>query len=231
MSASAMTRVSPASWLQLSTATHPWWTCSSMQVHHGWHRTKKVTLLVCAPPLSTRHHLDVLPSGEYASGSGHKHVVEQLLDFAVRSELLLRAASQSALPAPPPSTTTPYLEQRLAFRDGVILDEQGEAVMMGWERPLMVRHAARLCQSGGDILNVGFGLGMLHGQTTITMVDHYPYMPTQESLMRKYKSTTHVPIQLWRHIQISTPACSETAGRTSPTCVWSLVGGRTSCQT
>lgn len=92
--------------------------------------------------------------------------MERLLDFAVRSELLLRAASQSALPAAPPTdpAATPYLQQRLTFRDGAILDEAGEAVMMGWERPLMVRHGALLCQSGGDVLNVGFGLGahLLH---------------------------------------------------------------------
>lgn len=104
-------------------------------------------------------------TGEYASGSGHKHVVEQLLDFAVRSELLLRAASQTALPAAPSSaSSTPYLQQRLTFGDGVILDESGEAVMMGWERPLMIRHAAMLCQTRGDVLNVGFGLGVLHWQ-------------------------------------------------------------------
>ncbi len=70
--------------------------------------------------------------GEYASGSGHKHVVEQLLDFAVQSELLLNAASRNTPGNAPASTSTPadgeptkpYLEQRLTFRDGAILDEQ-----------------------------------------------------------------------------------------------------------
>lgn len=38
----------------------------------------------------------------------------------------------------------------------------GEAVMMGWERPLMERHAAAICgQGGGHYLNVGFGLGII----------------------------------------------------------------------
>ena len=39
----------------------------------------------------------------------------------------------------------------------------GEAVMMGWETPLMERHAAIICASGGDVLNVGFGMGIIDG--------------------------------------------------------------------
>lgn len=38
----------------------------------------------------------------------------------------------------------------------------GEAVMMGWEAPLMKKHAAVICgQGGGHYLNVGFGLGIV----------------------------------------------------------------------
>lgn len=37
----------------------------------------------------------------------------------------------------------------------------GEAVMMGWEGPLMVRHASIICSRGGSVLNVGFGLGLI----------------------------------------------------------------------
>jgi hypothetical protein len=33
--------------------------------------------------------------------------------------------------------------------------------MMGWEGPLMVKHAGIICANGGDILNVGFGLGLI----------------------------------------------------------------------
>lgn len=35
--------------------------------------------------------------------------------------------------------------------------------MMGWETPLMERHAAIICASGGDVLNVGFGMGIIDG--------------------------------------------------------------------
>jgi hypothetical protein len=43
----------------------------------------------------------------------------------------------------------------------LLLLAAGEAVMMGWEGPLMVHHAAEICAAGGDILNVGFGLGLI----------------------------------------------------------------------
>lgn len=33
--------------------------------------------------------------------------------------------------------------------------------MMGWEAPLMVRHAAIICARGGRVMNVGFGLGIV----------------------------------------------------------------------
>lgn len=38
----------------------------------------------------------------------------------------------------------------------------GEAVMMGWEAPLMEQHARVICgNGGGHYLNVGFGLGII----------------------------------------------------------------------
>ena len=38
-----------------------------------------------------------------------------------------------------------------------LLDEDKRGVMMSWEDPLMKAHAEILGQSGGDVLNVGFG--------------------------------------------------------------------------
>ena len=36
--------------------------------------------------------------------------------------------------------------------------------MMGWERPLMERHAELICRrAGARVVNVGFGLGIIDG--------------------------------------------------------------------
>jgi len=38
----------------------------------------------------------------------------------------------------------------------------GEAVMMGWEAPLMEQHARLVTGAGGGrVLNIGFGLGIV----------------------------------------------------------------------
>ncbi|KAG0331972.1 hypothetical protein BG004_001432 [Podila humilis] len=57
-----------------------------------------------------------------------------------------------------------YLAQPLQYtEDGDrLLDADKNGVMMGWELPLMVRHAQVICPSEGlRVLNVGFGLGLI----------------------------------------------------------------------
>lgn len=77
-----------------------------------------------------------------------------------------------------------YLAQKLVYSaDGSrLLDAEGEAVMMGWEAPLMERHAAAICQrpGGADVLNVGFGLGLVdeaiqrHAPRSHTIIEAHP---------------------------------------------------------
>jgi len=45
--------------------------------------------------------------------------------------------------------------------------------MMGWEKPLMEKHAEVLCPKEGlDVLNVGFGLGLIDTEVS-TVVNFY----------------------------------------------------------
>ncbi|KAL4444039.1 hypothetical protein ABPG75_011776 [Micractinium tetrahymenae] len=100
-------------------------------------------------------------AGEYASGSGRREVVRQLLDWAVKAELILgtisRRESRGAVP------NRDYLGSSIKYEGGRLVDEQGEGVMMDWETPLMRRHAEIICRGGGDVLNVGFGMGIIDG--------------------------------------------------------------------
>lgn len=88
-------------------------------------------------------------AGEYASGSGHAVVVRDLLDAAIRAELVLGMASrrseEDARRADERAESRDYLAQNVVFQDGKILDQNGEAVMMDWEAPLMRRHAEIIC--------------------------------------------------------------------------------------
>jgi protein arginine N-methyltransferase 2 len=47
------------------------------------------------------------------------------------------------------------------FHDDKILDiTRDMIVMMDWERPIMEESAKYVCQNGGDILEIGFGMGI-----------------------------------------------------------------------
>jgi len=64
-----------------------------------------------------------------------------------------------------------YLNQRLTYtEDGKLLDQDGHAVMMDWEDEIMRRQAAGICRNGGDILNIGFGMGIIDNY----IEDHRP---------------------------------------------------------
>ena len=50
---------------------------------------------------------------------------------------------------------------RYFYKDDTLVDENGLTVMMGWERPVMKKVADIITLTGGDILNIGFGMGII----------------------------------------------------------------------
>ncbi|GIL85389.1 hypothetical protein Vretifemale_13936 [Volvox reticuliferus] len=116
-----------------------------MKAAEGGHTTVLAALLQSGAPWNAQDKYGYC-AGEYAMGSGHQEAVDLLLDFAVQAELVLGAlqrrmqvGSGAAVP------NSDYLNQKLVYRGEQLLDAEGEAVMMGWERPLMVRHAELIC--------------------------------------------------------------------------------------
>lgn len=75
---------------------------------------------------------------------------------------------------------TDYLKEHLTFFEDKIVDEEGGCVMMNWETDWMKRSADIICQNGGDILNIGFGLGIvdsyiqLHKPSSHTIIEAHP---------------------------------------------------------
>jgi len=45
--------------------------------------------------------------------------------------------------------------------DGSTMYTNIELIMMDWETPLMEEHAKIICHSGGDVLNIGHGMGIV----------------------------------------------------------------------
>ena len=50
---------------------------------------------------------------------------------------------------------------RYFYKNDTLVDEKGLTVMMGWERPIMNQVANIITLTGGDILNIGFGMGII----------------------------------------------------------------------
>lgn len=120
--------------------------------------------------LSERHPYNLLDkqevsAGELALKNDHKDIYEVLVSEGTRAELLIRALKASFGDDDDEEKGAPnedYLQQKLHYDDNKLLDENNDAVMMGWEAPLMVEHAKVMCpREGLDVLNVGFGLGLI----------------------------------------------------------------------
>jgi type IV protein arginine methyltransferase len=124
-------------------------------------------------------------AGNYATDAEHWTIVNLLVDWGVKSELILGriersnrnqssdgestseavASTLEELPVEQQPCTKPdYLRQRLQYtEDGnALLDQDEDAVMMEWERPLMKAHAQIMMENGQKrVLNVGFGMGII----------------------------------------------------------------------
>ncbi len=57
-----------------------------------------------------------------------------------------------------------YVRQRLSYSRDRLIDEDSNAIMMGWEPPIMRESARTICSQGGDVLNIGFGMGLVDTQ-------------------------------------------------------------------
>jgi type IV protein arginine methyltransferase len=54
-----------------------------------------------------------------------------------------------------------YDKSRYTYTNDNLINEKGESVMMGWERPVMKKVSELITHNRGDILNIGFGMGII----------------------------------------------------------------------
>jgi protein arginine N-methyltransferase 2 len=123
-------------------------------------------------------------AGNYATEFEHWDIVNLLVDIGTKSELILgavaresmkgekqagtqRISQQETIPVEhEPCTKPDYLQRNVRYNESktVLLDDDDDAVMMEWERPLMNAHASIITsnsQEGKIVLNVGFGMGII----------------------------------------------------------------------
>jgi len=66
-----------------------------------------------------------------------------------------------------------------------LLDNPKKHVMMEWERPLMKRHAEVVCQDGGHILEIGFGLGISAGYIQQQNIQSHTIVEVHDDIYQK----------------------------------------------
>ena len=73
-----------------------------------------------------------------------------------------------------------FKDNTLTFEDTKITDEFEAEVMMNWEAPIMEKSAEFICHNSGDILEIGFGMGICadyiqaQGVNSHTIIEIHP---------------------------------------------------------
>ena len=91
-----------------------------------------------------------------------------------------------------------YNELSLTFESDKITTELGDEVMMDWEDSLMSASAAYITQNGGDILEIGFGMGISagymhsHSINSHTIVENHPEIISKANVSKEFPANTAV---------------------------------------
>ena len=107
-----------------------------------------------------------------------------------------------------------YLEETLTLESDKIYhtDEtfgSDREVMMDWEDPLMSASAAYVCQDGGDILEIGFGMGISagymhsHSINSHTIIENHPQIIPKAQEWASSKSNATIITGNWYDVKDS----------------------------
>lgn len=80
-----------------------------------------------------------------------------------------------------------FKDNTLTFEDSKILTDDGREVMMSWEAPIMEKSAEYICQSKGDILEIGFGMGICSDYIQAQDVNSHTIVEIHPQIIEKLK--------------------------------------------
>ena len=103
-----------------------------------------------------------------------------------------------------------YISSSLTFEsDKIIIDDYNAEVMMSWEDPLMSASAAYVTEGGGDILEIGFGMGISagymhsHSISSHTVIENHPQIIPKAVEWASGKSNVTIVSQSWYDVRDS----------------------------
>ena len=103
-----------------------------------------------------------------------------------------------------------YVSSSLTFEsDKIIIDDYNAEVMMSWEDSLMSASAAYVTEGGGDILEIGFGMGISagymhsHSISSHTIIENHPQIIPKAVEWASGKSNVTIVSQSWYDVRDS----------------------------
>jgi len=104
-----------------------------------------------------------------------------------------------------------FKDNILTFSDTKIVDDSTNTeVMMSWEAPIMEKSAEYVCQSRGDILEIGFGMGICadyiqaQGVNSHTIVEIHPQIIERLKTWAEGKSNVTIVEGDWNSVNLGT---------------------------
>jgi len=106
-----------------------------------------------------------------------------------------------------------FKDTTLTFEDDKILTEDdyhNMEVMMAWEAPIMEKSAEYICESKGDILEIGFGMGICaeyiqsQGVNSHTIVEIHPQIIEKLKIWADGKSNVTIVEGDWSSVDLGT---------------------------
>ncbi len=105
-----------------------------------------------------------------------------------------------------------YISETLTFgSDKIYYEKAGRnwEVMMDWEDPIMSASAAYVCENGGDILEIGFGMGISagymhsHSISSHTIIENHPQIIPKAQEWASGKSNVTIVTGSWYDVRNS----------------------------
>jgi hypothetical protein len=104
-----------------------------------------------------------------------------------------------------------FKDNTLTFSDTKIVEDSTDIeVMMSWEAPIMEKSSKYICQSNGDILEIGFGMGICadyiqaEGVNSHTIIEIHPQIIQRLNIWASDKSNVTVVEGDWSSANLST---------------------------
>lgn len=80
-----------------------------------------------------------------------------------------------------------YQNRKLTYDRKTLRDDNGRAIMMEWEKSIMEAQAKSVCQKGGKILNVGFGMGYIDDAIQTYDIEHHTIIECHPDVWQKMR--------------------------------------------